>query len=259
MESRWQGPLWVFSLLSGKFFVPCSSHEDVKKNEKNVFCVDCCAPICLHCRRHLHRAHRLLQVRRYVYQEVVQVEDCEELFDCSSIQSYITNKAKVVFLNQRPQSRPLKSSGSWCISCQRNLQRPYHFCSLGCKVFHHSFESFLQNSGGVLGAVRGPLGLPGPAVEGEQMTPSGVLGGGACLRASSGSSGVWGRGGPSATPRTAPPQPRAPSPGRRSGRGVLLLQPLSSLREEAIYHVHPENPPSPSSRRKGAPSRSPFF
>ncbi|CAA7393647.1 unnamed protein product [Spirodela intermedia] len=247
MESRCQGPLWVFSLLSGKFFVPCSSHEDVKKNEKNVFCLDCCAPICLHCRRHLHRAHRLLQVRRYVYQEVVQVEDCEELFDCSSIQSYITNKAKVVFLNQRPQSRPLKSSGSWCISCQRNLQRPYHFCSLGCKVEY-------------LVRYEGHSGLPGPAVEGEQMTPSGVLGGGACLRASSGSSGVWGawRALCNASNCTATTEGSVTRKKKRT-RGAAATAPLIAAGRSDIPRSSRKPTPSPSSRRKGAPSRSPFF
>ena len=51
-----------------------------------------------------------------------------------SLQSYTTNSAKVVFLNQRPQTRNFRGSGNFCGTCDRSLQDPYHFCSLSCKV-----------------------------------------------------------------------------------------------------------------------------
>ena len=51
------------------------------------------------------------------------------------MQSYTTNSAKVVFLNQRPQTRNFRGSGNFCSTCDRSLQDPYHFCSLSCKVF----------------------------------------------------------------------------------------------------------------------------
>ncbi|KAI3986428.1 hypothetical protein MKX01_037710 [Papaver californicum] len=129
-------PQWLESLLHEKFFIPCLIHEDVKKNEKNVLCLDCCTSICTHCCLSLHHSHRLLQVRRYIYHDVLRLDDIHKLFDCSHIQNYITNSAKVIFLNQRPQARPFRGSGNICSTCDRSLQERYLFCSLYCKVQH---------------------------------------------------------------------------------------------------------------------------
>ncbi|WOL13524.1 hypothetical protein Cni_G22294 [Canna indica] len=126
-------PAWLEALNSQKFFVPCPLHENAKKNEKNICCLDCCSSICQHCVSS-HRFHRLLQVRRYVYHDVVRLEDLEKLIDCSNVQSYTINSSKVVFLKKRPQSRQFKGSGNICTSCDRCLQEPYIHCSLGCKV-----------------------------------------------------------------------------------------------------------------------------
>lgn len=129
-----QKPAWLEALMHReKFFASCLIHEDAKKNEKNILCLDCCKSICPHCLP-AHRAHRLLQVRRYVYHDVVRLEDLEKLIDCSNVQAYTINSAKVVFLNQRPQSRPFKGSGNTCTTCERSLQEPYFHCSIGCKV-----------------------------------------------------------------------------------------------------------------------------
>ncbi|XP_072970520.1 protein RGF1 INDUCIBLE TRANSCRIPTION FACTOR 1-like [Typha angustifolia] len=128
-----QKPAWLEALNSQKFFVACSTHENAKKNEKNICCLDCCTSICPHCAPS-HRFHRLLQVRRYVYHDVVRLEDLEKLIDCSNVQSYIINSSKVVFLKKRPQNRQFKGSGNICTSCDRSLQEPYIHCSLGCKV-----------------------------------------------------------------------------------------------------------------------------
>nr|XP_016448140.1 PREDICTED: uncharacterized protein LOC107773207 [Nicotiana tabacum] len=125
-------PSWLEALYVEKFFVPCSIHESAKKNEKNVCCLDCCISICPHCVTS-HRFHRLLQIRRYVYHEVVRLEDLENLIDCSNIQAYTINNAKVVFIKKRPQNRQFKG-GNYCTSCDRSLQEPYIHCSLGCKV-----------------------------------------------------------------------------------------------------------------------------
>ncbi|KAF3787830.1 hypothetical protein EJ110_NYTH09522 [Nymphaea thermarum] len=61
MPTRAQSPAWLCSLLAEKFFTPCLLHELAKKNEKNIFCLDCVVAICPHCLS-LHRSHRLLQV-----------------------------------------------------------------------------------------------------------------------------------------------------------------------------------------------------
>ncbi|XP_065851382.1 protein RGF1 INDUCIBLE TRANSCRIPTION FACTOR 1 [Euphorbia lathyris] len=124
---------WLDALYSEKFFVGCSYHETAKKNEKNVCCLDCCISICPHCVPS-HRFHRLLQVRRYVYHDVVRLEDLQKLIDCSNVQAYTINSAKVVFIKKRPQNRQFKGSGNYCTSCDRSLQEPFIHCSLGCKV-----------------------------------------------------------------------------------------------------------------------------
>ncbi|KAK9068254.1 hypothetical protein SSX86_012365 [Deinandra increscens subsp. villosa] len=126
-------PAWLESLLSETFFNSCMIHEDSKKNEKNIFCLDCCEAICHHCLDR-HNSHRLLQIRRYVYHDVIRVGDVEKLMDCSYVQAYTTNSAKVVFLKPRPQTKACRNSSNNCISCERGLQDPYLFCSISCKI-----------------------------------------------------------------------------------------------------------------------------
>lgn len=129
-------PGWLEGLiLEESFFVGCVSHSRKKKNEKNIFCLDCCTSICTHCVPS-HPSHPLLQVRRYVYNDVVRLNDLQKLIDCSFVQAYTINSAKVVFLKQRPMTRPFKGSGNICLTCDRLLQEPFHFCSLSCKVDH---------------------------------------------------------------------------------------------------------------------------
>ncbi|PPD83407.1 hypothetical protein GOBAR_DD19659 [Gossypium barbadense] len=77
---------------------------------------------------------RLLQVRRYVYHDVVRLEDVQKLIDCSNVQAYTINSAKVVFIKKRPQNRQFKGAGNYCTSCDRSLQDPFIHCSLNCKV-----------------------------------------------------------------------------------------------------------------------------
>jgi hypothetical protein len=55
-------PGWVGALVEESFFVGCPAHENRKKNEKNIFCLGCCASICTHCLP-AHRHHPLIQVR----------------------------------------------------------------------------------------------------------------------------------------------------------------------------------------------------
>ncbi|XP_021768430.1 uncharacterized protein LOC110732748 [Chenopodium quinoa] len=133
-------PTWLDALLHEKFFEPCLLHSDSssdKKSEKNLFCFDCCSSLCPKC-LFRHRKHVLLQARRYVYNDVLKLSDAEKLMDCSGIQGYITNSAKVVFLRQRPKSRFNRSpsTGNCCFTCNRSLQEPFLFCCLSCKVEH---------------------------------------------------------------------------------------------------------------------------
>ncbi|CAN6872122.1 unnamed protein product [Brassica oleracea var. botrytis] len=125
-------PAWLKGLIGETFFSSCGIHESRRKSEKNVFCLLCCLSVCPHCLPS-HRSHPLLQVRRYVYHDVVRLSDLEKLIDCSYVQPYTINGAKVIFINQRPQSRA-KVSSNVCFTCDRILQEPFHFCSLSCKV-----------------------------------------------------------------------------------------------------------------------------
>lgn len=79
---------WLNSLLQSKFFGSCVHHQNNRKNEKNVFCIDCGVAICRHCLIS-HCVHRRLQICKYVYQYVVRVPDLQNLLDCCSIQVYL--------------------------------------------------------------------------------------------------------------------------------------------------------------------------
>uniref|UniRef100_A0A0D3GJN8 B box-type domain-containing protein n=1 Tax=Oryza barthii TaxID=65489 RepID=A0A0D3GJN8_9ORYZ len=157
-------PGWVGGLVEESFFVGCPAHESRKKNEKNIFCLGCCASICPHCAPS-HRHHPLLQVRRYVYNDVVRLDDLDKLIDCSFVQPYTINSAKVIFLKPRPQSRPFKGSGNICLTCDRILQEPFHFCCLSCKVDHVMMQggdlsNILYMSGGSSGEPDLAAGFP---------------------------------------------------------------------------------------------------
>ncbi|KAM3379767.1 protein RGF1 INDUCIBLE TRANSCRIPTION FACTOR 1-like [Capsicum galapagoense] len=130
-------PKWLEVLLDEKFFNSCLVHEYEKKNEENTFCLDCCLTLCIHCLPS-HQNHKLLQIRRYIYQDVLLLKEANKVLDCSFVQPYTTNSAKVVFLNQRPISRQdIKCSINYtCITCHKSLQRPNKFCSISCKVQH---------------------------------------------------------------------------------------------------------------------------
>ncbi|KAF3494308.1 hypothetical protein DY000_02056742 [Brassica cretica] len=132
METR-EFPAWLEVLLKEKFFNACLDHQEEKKNEKNILCIDCCLSICPHCLPS-HTSHRLLRIRRYMYNDVLRVEDGSKLMDCSLIQPYIVNGSKVVFINERPHPRQFRGSGNFCSTCDRSLQSPYLFCSLSCKI-----------------------------------------------------------------------------------------------------------------------------
>lgn len=99
-----------------------------------------------------------VQVRRYVYCDVVRAMDIGPHIDTAGVQCYIINQAKVMFLNPRPQSKPGKlGAPDTCRTCRRHLREGYSYCSLSCKVCVRVR---------VRGAARGlpPAGqyLPGP-------------------------------------------------------------------------------------------------
>ncbi|MCO5572504.1 hypothetical protein L7F22_026259 [Adiantum nelumboides] len=130
-------PRWLIALLAERFFVACDQLHDLKflkkRHEKNSFCLDCICGICQHCLS-IHSSHHVLQIRRYVYHNVIRLRDIQKLFDCSRVQTYVINSAKVVFLNKRPQPKSSKTLSNTCQLCERSLQDAYRFCSVACKV-----------------------------------------------------------------------------------------------------------------------------
>ncbi|XP_051145065.1 protein RGF1 INDUCIBLE TRANSCRIPTION FACTOR 1-like isoform X2 [Andrographis paniculata] len=133
---------WVSGLLESKFFDSCVDHEELRKNEKNLFCMDCNLCFCKHCiNSSSHNCvHRLLQICKYVYHDVVRLHDIQKHLDCSFIQTYKINGEKAVHLNPRPQLKEVKNSkarcvGTCCEACGRHIQDlPNRFCSIACKV-----------------------------------------------------------------------------------------------------------------------------
>ncbi|KAG6517527.1 hypothetical protein ZIOFF_020919 [Zingiber officinale] len=140
-------PPWLETLLSTNFFSACALHTEAPRSECNMFCLDCggaASSFCFYCRSDSHSGHRVIQIRRSSYHDVVRVAEIQKVLDISGVQTYVINSARVLFLNKRPQphggggrvggASSSSSSPHICEICARSLLDLFRFCSLGCKV-----------------------------------------------------------------------------------------------------------------------------
>ena len=148
-------PSWLELLLATQFFTTCANHLLASRNECNLFCTQCetkPAAFCNYCRSSDHSTHRVIQIRRSSYHDVVRVSEIEDILDVSDVQTYVINSARIVFLNERPQLRassvpickaPTSSTHS-CETCSRVLLDAFRFCSLGCNLRGLNMEAGMQ-------------------------------------------------------------------------------------------------------------------
>ncbi|XP_022774142.1 uncharacterized protein At3g50808-like [Durio zibethinus] len=130
-------PCWLMPLLQAKFYSLCESHA----SKNTFFCLDCSGLIlCEGClKSNKHMSHQILQVYKTSHQVAIKVDDIRNLIDASSIQSYINNDCKVVYVNQRGQTeqRPNNSNSiPKCETCGWQLlpATTSKFCSIECMI-----------------------------------------------------------------------------------------------------------------------------
>ncbi|XP_010940498.1 protein RGF1 INDUCIBLE TRANSCRIPTION FACTOR 1 [Elaeis guineensis] len=155
-------PPWLEHLLTTPFFFTCPSHSDAARSECNMYCLDCSSSasggssgaFCFYCRSDRHSGHRVIQIRRSSYHDVVRVSEIQKALDITGVQTYVINSARVLFLNERPQTRAsakAAASPHTCEICSRSLLDPVRFCSLGCKLVwikRDGDASFVPKGGG---------------------------------------------------------------------------------------------------------------
>lgn len=137
---------WILKLISLDFFQPCQIHGGCRKNECNFFCLERDGmqqgngfpSLCKYCLNEPGFSGVCFQIRRYMYQNVVHVEDLGMYYDVNGIQAYFINGKRAVLLS--PKSPPTNAAAvpafdHVCPSCRVPLRPDCSFCSLHCKVW----------------------------------------------------------------------------------------------------------------------------
>ncbi|KAK4538159.1 hypothetical protein CDCA_CDCA16G4184 [Cyanidium caldarium] len=159
---------WIPKLLRTSFYSACPVHAHVSHaqkrfnqrwTERTLYCLECCEAVCRLCvdrQRHAechdaeHSQHTYIGICRYMYHDVVLAKDiCREM-DVSSVQSYLNNGQRVMYIvrgtagagshghtaatTASPASATASMHGGVCRTCWRPLQDGFAFCSLFCLV-----------------------------------------------------------------------------------------------------------------------------
>ncbi|KAG9133876.1 hypothetical protein Leryth_027589, partial [Lithospermum erythrorhizon] len=127
-------PSWLQALFGERFFNACLVHPEERRNETNVLCLDCGKPVCPHCLVGEHLSHKLLQIRRYMYRDVLRLTDAGKLMNCARVQTYKSNGEKVVYLKPQSHQKTGRNTTRFCIVCNKGIRPNFEYCSLTCKV-----------------------------------------------------------------------------------------------------------------------------
>lgn len=136
---RLKPALLTLCSAQNQFFEPCRTHSRVKKNECNFFWMSedltRTAVCCRHCDRvtGVEPSGSLLQVRRYMHQNVVLYDDISKEHDCRDIQSYSINQKRALLLQPKWQNAT-STFDTYCSTCQVPLRADCSFCSLYCEL-----------------------------------------------------------------------------------------------------------------------------
>eukprot|EP00892_Ulva_mutabilis_P006420 jgi/Ulvmu1/414/UM001_0421.1 len=136
-----RGAKWAERLCHTTFFGPCPHHSSkmYRRCECTHFCMDCddSSALCTCCLSD-HATCHTLQIRRYVYRDVVKVCDVQRFLDTTGIQTYTVNHAQAIFLSAKDKAQVgpyyRVDSSSSCITCHRGLRNGCQYCSLACKL-----------------------------------------------------------------------------------------------------------------------------
>ncbi|XP_073221124.1 protein RGF1 INDUCIBLE TRANSCRIPTION FACTOR 1-like isoform X2 [Cicer arietinum] len=123
-------PRWLEDFLGKEFFDTCSSHS-IRRNELNIYCINCNVSACQSCVSigSSHQDHMMLKIYRNIYKEVVSLTAMEKYIDCSQIQPFKCNKRLVLSLKRLPRCGSTLNDEASC-----NPSNPYQFCSISCMV-----------------------------------------------------------------------------------------------------------------------------
>ncbi|KFM26353.1 hypothetical protein F751_4846 [Auxenochlorella protothecoides] len=77
----------------------------------------------------------VFQIRKYMYQTCVHVEDIAPLHDVTGIQAYLINSKRALLIHSKISALASANSAldEICRGCQRPLRSDCQYCSLHCK------------------------------------------------------------------------------------------------------------------------------